>query len=77
MPLSNQKYKIQPTLINLHLNDCSQELHYYPFAIRFERCVASCIVLNDFSNKVFVPNKIDELNIHLFDIITGKNQSKY
>ena len=27
--LSNQKCKIQPTLINLHPNEYSQELHYY------------------------------------------------
>ena len=27
---SNQKYETQPTLINLHLNEDSQELHYYP-----------------------------------------------
>ena len=32
--LSNQKYGIQPTLINLHPNEYSQELHYYPFAVK-------------------------------------------
>ena len=30
--LSNQNCEIQPTLINLHHNEYSQELHYYPFA---------------------------------------------
>ena len=29
--LSNQKCMIQPTHINSHLNEYSQELHYYPF----------------------------------------------
>ena len=28
----NQKCQIQPTLINLHLSEYSQEFHYYPFA---------------------------------------------
>ena len=32
--LSNQKCKIQPTLINLHPNEYSQEFHYYPFAVK-------------------------------------------
>ena len=27
--LSNQKWEIQSTLINLHPNEYSQELHYY------------------------------------------------
>ena len=31
--LSNKKCEIQPTLINLHLNEYSQEFHYYPFLI--------------------------------------------
>ena len=29
--LSNQKRKIQATLINLHPNEYCQEFHYYPF----------------------------------------------
>ena len=28
--LINQKCMIQPTLFNLHPNQCSQEFHYYP-----------------------------------------------
>ena len=32
--LSNQKWKIQPTLINLHLNEYIQGLRYYPFTIK-------------------------------------------
>ena len=34
------------------------------------------INLNDFSNKVCIWNKTDALNIHVFNIITGKNESK-
>ena len=55
--LSYQKCKIQPTLINLYLNEYSQEFHYYPFAVKLDRCVGSCNSLNDLSNKVSVPNK--------------------
>ena len=31
--LSNQGCITQPTLINLHLHEYCQELHYYPFAV--------------------------------------------
>ena len=34
--LSNQKYMIQPTLINLHPNEYSQEFHYYPFTVKLD-----------------------------------------
>ena len=51
--LSNQKCEIQPTLINLHPNEYSQGLHYYPF-VKLDRCVGSCNTLNDLSNKAYV-----------------------
>ena len=76
MSLRNQKCKIQPTLINLHLNEYNQELHYYPFVVKLDKCAGSCNTLNDLSNRVCVPNKTEDLNIHVFNIKTGKNESK-
>ena len=67
---------IQPTLINLHPNEYIQEFHYYLLAIKFNRCDGSCNTSNDLSNKVCVPNKTEELNLSMFNIITGTNESK-
>ena len=39
--ISNQNFRIQPTHINLHPNEYSQELHYYPFAVKLDRCAGS------------------------------------
>ena len=47
MFLSNQKCDIQPFVINLHPNEDSQELHYYLFAGKLDRCAGSCNTLND------------------------------
>ena len=55
--LSNQKCMIQPTLLNLHPDEYSFELHYYPFAVKLDRCFGSCNTLHDLSNKLYVPNK--------------------
>ena len=55
--LSNQKCMVQPTVTNLHPNEYSQELHYYPFAIKLGRCAGSCNTLNDLHNKLCVPDK--------------------
>ena len=74
--MSNQKCMIHPTLINLHPNEYSQEFHYYPFAVKLDRCVRSCNTLNDLSNKVCVPNKTEDLNLSMFNMITGVNESK-
>ena len=74
--LSNQKCEIQPTLINLQPNEYNQELHCYPLAVKLDRCVGSCNTLNDLSNKVCVPNKTEDLNQSMFNMISGKNESK-
>ena len=70
--LSNQKCMTQPTVINLHPNEYSQEFHYYPFSVKLYRCVGSCNTLNDLSNKVFVPSKTEDLNLTMFNIF-GRN----
>ena len=74
--LSNQKCEIQPTLINLHLNEYSQELHNHPLAVKLDRCVGSCNILNDLSNQVCVQNKTEDLNLSMFSMITGINELK-
>ena len=69
--LSNQKCEVQPTFINLYPNDYSQEFHYYPFTVKLDKCVGSCNILNDLSKKVNVPNKTEDLNLNVFNMITG------
>ena len=59
--LSNQKCMTQPTLINLRPNEYSQESYYYPFAVKLDRCVGGCNILNDLSNKGCVSNKTKDL----------------
>ena len=74
--LSNQKCMTQPTLINLYSKEYSQEFHFFPFLVKLDRCVGSFNTLTDLSHKVFVPNKIGDLNLIVFNMITGINQSK-
>ena len=76
MSLSNQKCMIQPTLINLYPNEYNQEFHYNPLAVKLDRCVRSSNYLNDLSNKVCIPNKTEDLNLSMFNMITRINESK-
>ena len=43
---------IQPTLINLHPNEYSQQFYYYLFAVKLDRCIGTYKTLNNLSNKV-------------------------
>ena len=74
--LSNQKCMIQPTLFNLHPNEYSQEFHHYLYSVRLGRFVGSCNTLNDLSNKVYVLNKTEDLNLSVLNMITWMNKSK-
>ena len=74
--LSNQKCMTQPTLINLHRNEYSEKFHYYPFAVELYRCVGSFNTQNDLSNKVCIPNKTEDLNLSVFNVISGINEPK-
>ena len=74
--LSNQKCMTQPTLINFHPNEYSQELYCYPFAVKLDRCIGCCNTLSDLSNKECVPKKTEDLNLSMFNMITGINESK-
>ena len=44
--------------------------------LKFGKCVESCNTLNDLSNKVCVPNKTEDLNLNVFNMITGINELK-
>ena len=72
--LSIQKFMIQSTLINLHPTGYSQKSLYYPFPVELDRSVGSCNTLNGLFNKVYVPNKTEDLNLSMFNMIKGKNE---
>ena len=76
MHFVNQKCVTQPTLISLHSNEYSQEFHYYPSAVKLDRCVGSCKTLNDLSNKVCLLNKTEDLNLSVLNMITGISELK-
>ena len=76
MDLTNQKCTTQLTIIILHPNEYSQELHYYSFVVNLDKCVRFCNTFNDFPSKVYVPNKTENLNLSVFNTIRGTNESK-
>ena len=51
-------------------------MSYYPFPLKLDGCVRSCDTLNDLSSKVCVPNKTEDLNLSVLNMITGINESK-
>ena len=52
-------------------------MHYYTFAVNLDRCVRidRSNIFTDLCDKVFVPNKTEDLNLSIFNMITGINNS--
>ena len=63
-------------IFNLHPIEYCQKFHYYPFAVKLDRFAENCNSLNNLSNKSCVPNKTEDLNLSMFNMITGINEWK-
>ena len=74
--LSNQKCITQLTRINLHPYEYSKKLSNYLFAFNLDKSAESCNTLDDSFNRVFVPNEVEDLTLHVFNMITGINKSR-
>ena len=51
-------------------------LRYYGFEINWQRCTGSCNTLSDLSTRVCVLDKSEDLDLNVFNFITGINKSK-
>ena len=69
--------QIQSTLINLHPNEYSEEFHYYPLAVKVDRCVGSSNTLSDLPNKVCVPERFRRFTCKCVQYDYRKNESKF
>ena len=68
--LSNQKSnEFKTTFINLDPNEYNQEFQYNYFTVKLDKWVGICNTLNDLSDKVCVPNKREDLNLSVFNMI--------
>ena len=70
--LNNESCLAKSSLIDA----LSQGLHQYPFMIGLDKCGGGCNTVHDLSSRVCVSNKTEDVNVNLFNMITGINESK-
>ena len=63
---------VRTVLIDLNLD----ELHYYPFITSMNRCDGSCNTMENFLGRIYIFNKIEGVNLKIFNVIKGMNESK-
>ena len=57
------------TLIDLNPDEYNQGLCYYPFMVNLYRYSESCNTLDDLSNRTCILNKIEDVNLSVFNML--------
>ena len=70
--LNSQPCINRPALIDLN----ADELSYYLSVVSLDRCDKIYNTLDDLCDKIYVPNKTDDVNVKAFNMITRINESK-
>ena len=70
--MNNQQYIVRPTLIDLS----PDKISFYPFIVSLNTCNVSCSTVEDLFGRIFISNKMEDVNLKVFNVIIGLNESK-
>ena len=70
--MNNKESKIRTDIIKLNTN----EPVFYPHSIKIDKCKGSCNTVNDPYAKIYVPDKIKNTNVKVFNLISKTNAKK-
>ena len=71
--LNNVPCQTRPALIEVNSN----ETPFYPFTVGFNKCGGSCNTTDDLYTWVCVPNKVTNMNIKVFNLMSGINETRF
>ena len=71
--INNQECKTRTKIINLNTN----ELMFYPYSIKINRCKGSCNTINNPYAKICVPDQIKNINVKVFNQLSRTNGTRH
>ena len=71
--MNNQECKIRTKIIDINNN----ELIFYLFSIKINKCSGSCNKINDPYAKLSVPSSIRDINIKVLNLMSRSNQTRH
>ena len=71
--IKNQEYKVRPETINVNSNNPI----FYSFSIKINKCSGNCNNINNPYAKICVLNVIKDLNVKVFNLISGTNETRF
>ena len=70
--MNNQECKVRPQIVNVNGDDPV----FFPFSIKTSKCSGSCNNINNPLAKLCVPDVVKNLNIKVFNIVSGTNETR-
>ena len=71
--MKNWECKTSPQVININSNN----LIFYPFSIKINKCSGNCNNINNPYAKIFVPDVIKDLNAKAFTLMSRTNETRF
>ena len=73
LSMNNQECKVKTEIINLN----TDEPMFYPYSIKINRCKGSCNTINKPCAKICVPEKIKNINVKVFNLLSRTNETRH
>ena len=70
--MTNKECKVRPEIVNVNSN----QPVFNPFSIKTSKCSGSCNNTNDPYAKMYVPDVVKNLNVNVFNLMSGTNESR-
>ena len=71
--MNNLTCKARPEIININSNNPV----FYPFSIKTSKCGGSYNNINDPYTKICVPDLVKNLNVKVFNLLSGTNETRH
>ena len=71
--MNNQECTVRPEIININNNEPT----FYPYSIKVDKCNCSCNNINDPYSKFSVPNVVKNINVKVFNLMSGTNETRH
>ena len=68
--MNNQECKVRPKIVDVNGDDTV----FFPFNIKTNKCSGSCNNINNPLTKLCVPDVVKNLNVKVFNLVSGTNE---
>ena len=70
--MNNQECKVRPKIVNVNGDDTV----FFSFNIKTSKCSGSCNKINNPLAKLCVPDVVENLNVKVFNLVSGTNETR-